>query len=42
MVETAEIYYSGYRKEMLKFFQSGCKRILEIGCAEGNFKPVKG
>ena len=30
-------YYSGERKEMISFIPSGCKKILEVGCAEGNF-----
>jgi 2-polyprenyl-3-methyl-5-hydroxy-6-metoxy-1,4-benzoquinol methylase len=37
MESTEAIYYSGYRKEMTAFVPSGSKKILEIGCAEGNF-----
>jgi 2-polyprenyl-3-methyl-5-hydroxy-6-metoxy-1,4-benzoquinol methylase len=37
MEQTNSIYYSGYRKEMLEFIPADCKKILEIGCSEGNF-----
>lgn len=43
MEQDRSIYYTGCRKEMLVFIPSGCKAILEIGCAEGNFlNQVKG
>lgn len=30
-------YYKGVRKEMLKYIPVNAKKILEIGCGEGNF-----
>jgi SAM-dependent methyltransferase len=39
-------YYSQARSEMLKFLPDDIERVLEIGCAEGNFgclvKKIKG
>lgn len=31
------IYYTGCRKEMVPFVPAGSRKILEIGCGEGNF-----
>lgn len=30
-------YYQGIRPEMLKYIPSAVKKVLEIGCGEGNF-----
>jgi SAM-dependent methyltransferase len=32
-----ETYFSGDRPEMIQYVPEGAKRILEIGCGEGNF-----
>lgn len=32
-----ETYFSGDRPEMVQYVPEGAKRILEIGCGEGNF-----
>lgn len=32
-----QVYYSNTRGEMAGFIPIGCKRILDVGCSEGNF-----
>lgn len=32
-----EGYYQGIRKEMIRYIPSSAKKMLEIGCGEGNF-----
>lgn len=36
MLDTAK-YWTQERPEMVKFIPEQCTRVLEIGCAEGNF-----
>lgn len=35
--QNRSIYYTGCRREMIPFVPAGSKKILEIGCGEGNF-----
>lgn len=37
MEQDRTIYYTGCRKEMIPFVPAGSKKILEVGCGEGNF-----
>ena len=32
-----KVYYSNLRSEMIPFIPADCRKILEVGCSEGNF-----
>lgn len=35
--EMRKTYFTNVRREMVDFIPQGCRRILDVGCSEGNF-----